>query len=416
MHKAERIHAAIIHCLAMLMSVLAPLAIIAILIGLGVSFYNKALSGDIAALPSTEIGELAALLISTTALSIAFFTFQSIDRVNQISSMEGSVLDDEHYSIAYYRAISRYAQSTSKEEFAEKVYRTIRGRTNHAKSLVVLSDKIQTFIDNLIWLAYLDNATQSHARILCQLDKYLKKLNRSSQKFIKLNSGVRYLLEENLALIGCVLAYQQGKDSYRTSTGETQSIVDVRGEMLRNPISRIVYHDYLGLHYLRKSQRLILIAADKENGSLFSTQGVDIDAIKEAYSSGLLELETLRVYLKLSKEAFFRAQKLAEKSLLWNGYIRYNQCRVSFLELFVFEPNNKEKTLELSKAIDEMNMARHEIRLLISNVICAPKSTHSFLVKCFEEELQRAENLRGIFAERTGVPSHSAPITQKASS
>ena len=401
--------------------------------GLLASFVFKAVVGGLDGLLYEGIGDLTALLSSTAALAIAFLTFYLIDNVNLIDSMDGNVLIDEHYSIAYYQDISRYADCKTSGDFANKVYEVITENRYKTKNLVMLSDQLQTFIDNLIWIAYIkrendlrasDSLTYDNNRedrsteVLGLLRDYLSELKANAQRYKWLNSNVRYLIEENLLLIECVLDYQdravnasEGSCHCSDNTQSSNaSIVDVRGEMLRNPISRIVYYDYLGLHYLDKASALIEIETGCSKQNLFNKEGIshlsDIRNIDEKQN------RLICLYLDLADKTFSAIGDASENSLLWNGYISYNQSRVSYLRYLVekngsgIASGNGKQAAQLSRDIENTLRVREDILLIIRNDICvknvegsADNGTDLFIVRRFEREVGHARRLREAFYE-----------------
>ena len=417
-------------------SFIAVLTIIVTLLGLLASFVFKAVEGGLDGLLYEGVGDLTALLSSTAALAIAFLTFYLIDNVNLIDSMDGNVLTDEHYSIAYYQDISRYADCKTSGDFADKVYEVITEKRHRAKNLVMLSDQLQTFIDNLIWIAYIkrendyratdrstydDGKEDRSAEVLGSLRDYLSELKDNAQRYKWLSSNVGYLIEENLMLIECVLAYQdravKASDDSKCYPDDTQaqkaSIVDIRGEMLRNPISRIVYYDYLGLHYLDKASALIEAETHCPKQDLYNKKGVlhfsdirNIDKERE---------RLICLYLDLADKAFSAIESASESSLLWNGYISYNQSRVSYLR-FLMEKNgfgiafdNKIQAALLSRSIENTLKVREDILLIIRNDICEKNVATSpnggndlFIVRRFEREVGHAKHLREAFREVVG--------------
>lgn len=91
-------------------SIVTVFIIIAIVIvtSITVILYKSNFFDSINAITTFTI-QIVSLGLSITALVIAVVTYSSIDSVNMISTMEGNVLENENYTIAYSEIFLDYA-------------------------------------------------------------------------------------------------------------------------------------------------------------------------------------------------------------------------------------------------------------------------------------------------------------------
>ena len=65
---------------------------------------------------------VASMVVSAAALIYAMVTYYTIDRVQANSSVEGDILCNEKYSVAYPESISYFEKCTSAADFCEKLF------------------------------------------------------------------------------------------------------------------------------------------------------------------------------------------------------------------------------------------------------------------------------------------------------
>lgn len=228
---------------------------------------------------------------------------------------------------------------------------------------------------------------------ISSLQKHLTKLHVEAMRYANLNNGFKYLLLENVALIECVLDYlTYGSASLPAADASKISIADVRGAMLKNPVSRIVFCDYLGLHYLSKAGELIRASLCNEQiDNLYSADGANrLVAID-------LEMgNVVRVCLSRALEGFAEAQEHADGSLLWKSYIQFNICRARYLQIACRIDESPEAAVGLCEFAEGMCSCRDDIFLLIENDVFGNESMDSgtYIRECFDIERIRASKLK----------------------
>lgn len=172
---------------------------------------------------------ISALIVSFIALVISIVTYFSIDKVNDITSMSGNVLENSTYSVATSELVNEFNGCNNDKDFTKELLDSVSHPKNgnpigKTKSIIEFADLIQNFIDHLIWFAYIDDEPDTYKK----KEEIVKDLEKNLEKYEKLSNGIQYLLKENLKLIQYVLLY---KDSTRNNTYE-RNMENIRGRMV----------------------------------------------------------------------------------------------------------------------------------------------------------------------------------------
>lgn len=337
--------------------------------------------------------------ISVAALIFSAVTYYSIDTVDKISSMEGNLLENEDYSIAYYEETERFREIYSSKVFTERLFELLEPK-QEIKSCMEYSELLQKMIDSLIWFAYIDDDEQTKRR----KNLLYQQLYEIYQKdYSDLSSKIKYLLGENLKLIQAVILYQ---DASRKHEYEISGLENVRGEMLPNPISKIVYYDYLGLDYRRKAEKVLRdsnpVLQEKVDGN-WKVEPFSREYLEQIWSNTYEgdERKHFQILIERACECFGEASRLANGNVLWEGYIEFNKARADimcFLVLHGDEEDVWKKLQELEKTIEKVIYARRRVVHLMCNQ-SSPDGKVSYLDQMFQKELQMAETLQKEFVE-----------------
>jgi hypothetical protein len=357
---------------------------------------------------------VTSLLISVVALIISFVTYISIDSVSTISSMEGNVLENEKYTIAYAALIRNYLQYSSQQELLDALCdKMVMNFKKHSYTCIEYADNIQGIIDHLLWFAYVDyNSEYTQKRIGELVDMIEIKYSRLSA----LSNGNQYLLRENINLIKYVLNYQdkQYKTKFNEKVVGKKSMLDIRGSMISNPISRTIYYDYLGLETMAKLTELLKRECNI-SGYLFTASNIE-----KMYTTKLSDDNLIKIqfYIQTITDHFEEAKTIAQRDLLWQGYIMYNLLRIKLFELInVIKHTEEEKLAELSW-IDFLNETKNirknvwdfvnEMKEDLTNVqrenpeVIALNYDKSFLLNEFEKEYLYVEILDYAYRDSKG--------------
>lgn len=326
-----------------------------------------------------EFIDMTALVISIVAFVFAAKTYFSIDSVNSITSMEGNVLENENYTVAYSEILSEYIDCTDKEQFTNKLFTTVMNDFElESDTCIEFADNIQNVIDNIIWFAYVDRESQEFIHFYEALKD---RMERELDKYQKLSNGIQYTLSENVKLINYVFSYHLKMNE---SASNIANLEDIRGRMIRNPISQIIYYDYLGLYYRKKAADIIRCDIQYDE---FSSEYMTA-VINSEYSD--MVKRNILILLKKAIICFRRAKDLAEEDTLWNGYLLYNYTRAKIMAYLI---GAEESHDEIVRLLDEACKARYEMNFLYSSV------SGVYLSSMLDEELMRAQKLKNEFSK-----------------
>ena len=281
--------------------------------------------------------------VSIVAFVVSAITYFCIDSVNSITSMNGNILENPNYTITASMAIEKFSKCKTYAEYERQLFDTIKIR-HFSKSCMVFADEIQCIIDNLVWFTDIDMKNEENIK---RINKLIRQLKQGEKHYNKLSNGINYLLGENIKLIEYNLQFQ----IYRKSDElYICSFENVRGEMLINPVSRIIYYDYVALDYSKQARRMLDIKGENNDFTLKNLQ-----MIKECIATNQYDEETLRKIEILVKRAnifFEKALATAHDNILWEGYILCNIARTK-VQLFLLHLENITKE-DVLKAYDRV--------------------------------------------------------------
>jgi hypothetical protein len=171
-------------------------------------------------------------------------TYVSIDAVNALSSMEGNVLCNENYNAEYMLLVEQYDDCLTQLDLQNKLFYDLDEHLKkHGKTCMEFTDSIQFFLDRLLWLAYLDTKREDYRSSVMDI---IEKIEKKYNDFNAISNGNQYVLREHIKLIKNVLNHQsvshEGKE-----LDANGKMLNIRGRMLINGVSKTIYYDYLGL-------------------------------------------------------------------------------------------------------------------------------------------------------------------------
>ena len=324
---------------------------------------------------------VTSFIISIIALIIALITYFSIDSVNSITTMEGNVLENENYTVAYTEMLRKFSDCATKEQFQNKLFTEVcEGIQQKGDTCIQFADSIQNMIDHIIWFAYLDFSNEDFRK---NYDKMMRCAEKRLRHYSKLSNGIQYTLHENVKLIKYVLGYQMNRN---LSYGYITSLEDVRGGMIRNPMAQIVYYDYLGLHYRRKA------------AELFKICGCQAPEFSREYMQAVQNFEfsegtkrNIHLLLNRAETAFTRASEIAKDDILWNGYLSFNVVRTKIM-VWLLEGNASPVSYEqIENLLNETIRIRREVKFFYDSI------AGEYLMSMFEKECNYAEKLMSEF-------------------
>ena len=160
-------------------------------------------------------------------------------------------------------------------------------------------------------------------------------------------------------------------------------MLNIRGRMLTNSVSKTIYYDYLGLEYHKKALNKIK-EITKFSGEEFVKANMDIISNFKYSQSEKMEINS---YLKEAQNAFDNAILSSENDMLWKGYISFNKARIDLLCCLVNNdfPENKRWQESICKSIEN--------RYFVKKIFISSHEALSFLELEFVKEHLYAEAL-----------------------
>ena len=295
--------------------------------------------------------------ISLVSLFIALQTYISIDSVNNITKMEGNILDNEYYVTSIPEFIESYPQ-TDERELREAVLREMKLKLKaHSRTTVDFADTLQSMIDVLVLFPAMGLKIDSAPSVRA----LIADMKAKAEDFQAVSKGNSIQIQQAVRLFEGVWEYQEittsESDSQDQQVAENNGLLKVRGPLLRNPVSATVYYNYLGLYYRKRA--VLLLGEDKADVA-------SLIAWKDAASSLVpADRERLERYFGLSAEAFAKALECSKDDPMWLGYILFNQARLIFVRALVFGESLDDGLELMRKAID----ARTTLNELIRDVV-----------------------------------------------
>ena len=322
-----------------------------------------------------NIVTVTSFVISFVAFVFSMITYFSIDTVSSITSMDGNVLENSDYTIAYEEAVEAFKEAKTENEFFDLLMKKVKkGKTS---SCMVFADNLQDIIDYIIWFAYIDLKNEEY-RNKCK--KMVDDIIKEQKRYEKMSNGINHLLEENVKLINYVLIYQQNKS--QGNENQFSKLENIRGNMLKNPIAQIVYYDYLGLDYRRKAANILRACQDK-NGEFTTAY---MKAVKQ-FSYTEEQRKHFECLIERAEMCFEKAQDVAMGNVLWEGYILYNKARVDIMK----------HLMGMGKTYGELCEALAKTVKIRDNVAFLFQRNGAYLDTKFVQEADRAKELQRNF-------------------
>lgn len=266
--------------------------------------------------------------VALLALYISLRTFYSIDEVNAISRMDGNVMENPRYRPNILRTVFLFPQTGFSE--TSKAYMNYLNDLflkKNKQSGAHLADSVQETADLLVLVPYFINTynQKGSAVQLNSVSALLATIKHKVDNFKEISDGSCKLLEETVRLIESVVAYQSWDVSNQS---DPTKLLELRGSIFINPVTCILYHDYLGLYFLRKARAVMCKQIQ------FPTLREMIECAKECPDS---EKSMALVYLNKASESFKHAKENVGDDMIWTGYICFNIARVEYLKKILNE-------------------------------------------------------------------------------
>ncbi|WP_241764467.1 MULTISPECIES: hypothetical protein [unclassified Pseudoalteromonas] len=243
------------------------------------------------------------------------------------------------------------------------------------------------------------------------MDTILSEVDRRCEILHSVSKGNSIQITETIKLFKAVVSYQSfvADDNFNIHA----DLLHVRGPILRNPVTKTIYHNYLGLYYNKKGMHLLRESLNMNSVDILSIDGLEL-AKKNINTIEPSILEEVSMYLKSAAEQFDKALKVSSEDVMWPGFINYNKARtVYFLALL---SNSELNWLDI---LDEAIESRSRLNRLIDEILMIDRSKPANIVSThlrefflYQEELARTVKLN-ILLSNNLTRQNNAPIIYK---
>lgn len=350
--------------------------------------------------------------IAVLALFITVRTYTSIDSVNNISKMEGNILDNENYVTSLPELINQF-KSQNENTLEKEIFDSIEHKLKkESETAVLFADTLQYIIDLIVLFPAVFNASETNKVLYKKrMDTILSEVDRRCEILHSVSKGNSIQITETIKLFKAVVSYQSfvADDNFNIHA----DLLHVRGPILRNPVTKTIYHNYLGLYYNKKGMHLLRESLNMNSVDILSIDGLEL-AQKNTNTIEPSILEEVSMYLKSAAEQFDKALKVSSEDVMWPGFINYNKARtVYFLSLL---SNTKLNWLDI---LDEAIESRSRLNRLIDEILMIDRSKPANIVSThlrefflYQEELARTVKLN-ILLSNNLTRQNNAPIIYK---
>lgn len=352
--------------------------------------------------------------IALLALFIAVRTYTSIDSVNNISKMDGNILDNERYVTSLPELISQY-KSKNEKNLDEKLFESIEQKLKRDSNTAVLfADTLQYLIDLIVLFPAVFNAAETDKkRYKNRMDRILKDIERQRDILQSISKGNSIQITETIKLFKAVVSYQSFVANGNFNIHA--DLLHVRGPILRNPVTKTIYHNYLGLYYNKKGMHLLKESLAMGLSDPLSINGLNFVRLNVT-SLPPSVIEEVLMYLRSACEQFDRALEISSEDVMWPGFINYNKARTLYFMNLLAE--SSENWIDV---IDDAIKSRARLNRLIDEVLTVNQAgkakvidTHLRQFFLYQEELARVMKLNLMLSER-GNKNKTLPILYRGS-
>lgn len=313
-------------------------------------FFSK---GNIELIPIDWFYDNTSIFISLVALYITVYTYISIDRVSEISQMEGNPLEDKSYFGSIIHKIEA-CDAMEENEFIANIKHILEGKLNNSKNPYRFSNTLQYIIDTMVLYASISN--QEKVKLDTEGKDFKTRLMtdiQSRYEMIKnkffVSSKSLDIMKHSINLIEAILYYQQ-KNEYDEEM-DFDLLLRIDDNQLVNRSSKTLYFNYYGLYHQRSAIQMIKKALDINIDRLFTVDGIKqlVKIIKNIDKN-----DKLAILIKLEDAliSYQKALRLCNSSDIWKAYVYLNLSRVQYLHSLLTKNSSNDWLVNIDKAID----------------------------------------------------------------
>lgn len=338
----------------------------------------------------------------------------SIDSVNNISKMDGNILDNERYVTSLPELINQY-KSKNEKDLDEELFESIELKLKRDSNTAVLfADTLQYLVDLIVLFPAVFNAADTDKiRYKNRMDRILKNIDKQRDILQTISKGNSIQITETIKLLKAVVSYQSFVANGNFNIHA--DLLHVRGPILRNPVTKTIYHNYLGLYYNKKGMHLLKESLNMGSRDILSIDGLDF-VRSNIDSCSPSVIEEVVMYLRSACEQFDRALEISSEDVMWPGFINYNKARTLYFMHLLSE--SKESWVSV---MDDAVKSRSRLNRLIDEVLTVNQAgktcvidTHLRQFFLYQEELARVMKLNLMLSDG-GSKSKTSPILYRGS-
>lgn len=318
---------------------------------------------------------LISIVVSILAFHFALKTYVSIDSVNAINKMQGNVLENPDYVTSIPSLMKKYSQASA-TDVSKAIYGDLTVLyKKQSKSAIEFANNLQYFIDLIVFFPSLfTDSNANHKENAKKMDEILKLIDKRLKSLMSISTGNLLLVEETIQLLKYVMKYQKLVNTENNNI--PASILEIRGSLLKNPVSKTIYNNYLGLYYRQKAMDIISKELNLSTKDLLEI--TSLEEIRENISGINSESRQIAImYLEEAQQAFDHALESSAEDIMWIGFVSFNRARADFFLELLTETYSNEWATSMNKAI----VAREKLNIILDDLFEANEAT--FLRKSF---------------------------------
>ena len=351
--------------------------------------------------------------IAVLALFIAVRTYTSIDSVNNITKMDGNILDNENYVISVPELVNRFQHSNEKE-LGEELFKSIEIKLKKESDTAVLfADTLQYMIDLIVLFPAVFNASDiDKLEYRKRMDSILVEVERRRGILHSISKGNAIQITETIKLFKAVVSYQSFVADRNFNIHA--DLLHVRGPILRNPVTKTIYHNYLGLYFNKKAMYVLSSSLGLKDVDILSIGGVDL-LLDKVSSISPSHKEDAILYFRSACEQFERAHLACGDDIMWPGFIDYNKARTLFLlSLLTQEENQWLKIMETAiESRSKLNKMIEDVLTVHQDAKSYVNDTHLRNFFLYQEELARMVKLNILLGTKSPNSQENLSINYK---
>ena len=254
-----------------------------------------------------------------------------------------------------------------------------------SKTAMEFASNLQYFIDVIVFFPYLFTANDEKEQYMKRMNHLVSLIDKRKKDLLSISKGNLILIDETVTLIKSITNYQQ--IPHRKEKLIISTILDVKGTMLKNSVTQTIYYNYLGLYYNSKANSVL-----RNKYGLGHTDFYSIDGLKNVKKQIALlsneDRELFTLYLKEAKKAFHLALSQGKDDVMWEGFIKFNEARTTYLLQQVLDDPQDLNWLSI---MNEAIIARKKLNIQINDIL---EGEESHLKEAFQFEFTYASLLR----------------------